>query len=32
MRNPGDAAKMKSPQDRQQMAEALANGFVKYLG
>ncbi|GAB3989381.1 N-acetylmuramoyl-L-alanine amidase [Actinoallomurus acanthiterrae] len=32
MRNPGDAAKMKSPQDRQKMAEALANGFVKYLG
>ncbi|MEV0403237.1 N-acetylmuramoyl-L-alanine amidase [Actinoallomurus sp. NPDC050550] len=32
MRNPGDAAKMKSPQGRQQMAEALANGFVKYLG
>jgi N-acetylmuramoyl-L-alanine amidase len=32
MRNPGDAAKMKSPQDRQKMAEALANGFVKFLG
>ncbi|MFL6055385.1 MAG: N-acetylmuramoyl-L-alanine amidase [Actinoallomurus sp.] len=32
MRNPGDAAKMKSPQERQRMAEALANGFVKYLG
>jgi N-acetylmuramoyl-L-alanine amidase len=32
MRNPGDAAKMKSPRDRQRMAEALANGFVKYLG
>src|SRR5207245_2592482 len=32
MRNPGDAAKMKSPQDRQKMAEALADGFAKYLG
>ncbi|WP_345367130.1 N-acetylmuramoyl-L-alanine amidase [Actinoallomurus liliacearum] len=32
MRNAGDAAKMKSAQGRQQMAEALANGFVKFLG
>jgi N-acetylmuramoyl-L-alanine amidase len=32
MRNPADAAKMKSPQGRQRMAEALANGFVKFLG
>lgn len=31
MRNPGDAAKMKSPQGREQMAEALAPGFVKFL-
>jgi N-acetylmuramoyl-L-alanine amidase len=32
MRNAGDAAKMKSAKGRQQMAEALANGFVKFLG
>ncbi|MCO5987790.1 N-acetylmuramoyl-L-alanine amidase [Actinoallomurus spadix] len=32
MRNPGDAATMKSAKGRQKMAEALANGFVKYLG
>jgi N-acetylmuramoyl-L-alanine amidase len=31
MRNPGDAAKMKSPAGRQKMAEALAQGFVKFL-
>ncbi len=31
MRNAGDAAKMKSPQGRQQMAEALSQGFVKFL-
>jgi N-acetylmuramoyl-L-alanine amidase len=31
MRNPGDAAKMKSPQGRQQMAAALSQGFVKFL-
>ena len=31
MRNAGDAAKMKSPQGRQKMAEALANGFVTFL-
>lgn len=31
MRNPGDAAKMKSPQGRQRMAEALAQGFEKFL-
>lgn len=32
MRNPGDAAKMKSPQGRRQMAEALAKGFERFLG
>lgn len=32
MRNPGDAARMKSPQGRQQMAEALAKGFEQFLG
>jgi N-acetylmuramoyl-L-alanine amidase len=31
MRNAGDAAKMKSPAGRQKMAEALAQGFVKFL-
>ena len=31
MRNAGDAAKMKSPAGRQRMAEALAQGFVKFL-
>jgi N-acetylmuramoyl-L-alanine amidase len=31
MRNPGDAAKMKSPAGRQRMAEALAQGFEKFL-
>jgi N-acetylmuramoyl-L-alanine amidase len=31
MRNAGDAAKMKSPAERQRMAEALAQGFVKFL-
>ncbi|MCW2945093.1 MAG: N-acetylmuramoyl-L-alanine amidase [Actinoallomurus sp.] len=31
MRNPGDAAKMKSPQGRQQMADALSQGFVTFL-
>jgi N-acetylmuramoyl-L-alanine amidase len=31
MRNAGDAAKMKSPVGRQKMAEALAQGFVKFL-
>jgi N-acetylmuramoyl-L-alanine amidase len=31
MRNAGDAAKMKSPTGRQKMAEALAQGFVKFL-
>jgi N-acetylmuramoyl-L-alanine amidase len=31
MRNPGDAATMKSPAGRQKMAEALARGFVKFL-
>lgn len=32
MRNAGDAAKMKSPAGRQRMAEALAQGFAKFLG
>lgn len=31
MRNAGDAAKMKSAAGRQKMAEALAQGFVKFL-
>jgi N-acetylmuramoyl-L-alanine amidase len=31
MRNAGDAAKMKSPAGRQKMAEALSQGFVKFL-
>jgi N-acetylmuramoyl-L-alanine amidase len=31
MRNAGDAAKMKSPAGRQRMADALAQGFVKFL-
>ena len=31
MRNAGDAAKMKSPAQRQKMAEALAQGLVKFL-
>lgn len=31
MRNRGDAARMKSPQGRQRMAAALAEGFVAYL-
>lgn len=31
MRNVGDAAKMKSPAGRQRMAQALAQGFVKFL-
>jgi N-acetylmuramoyl-L-alanine amidase len=31
MRNAGDAATMKSPAGRQKMAEALAQGFVKFL-
>jgi N-acetylmuramoyl-L-alanine amidase len=31
MRNPGDAAKMKSPAGRERMAQALAQGFVKFL-
>jgi N-acetylmuramoyl-L-alanine amidase len=32
MRNAGDAAKMKSAAGRQRMAEALAQGFEKFLG
>ncbi len=32
MRNAGDAAKMKSPAERQKMAEALAQGLAKFLG
>jgi N-acetylmuramoyl-L-alanine amidase len=32
MRNAGDAAKMKSPAGRERMAQALAEGFVKFLG
>ena len=32
MRNAGDAAKMKSSAGRQRMAEALAQGFTKFLG
>jgi N-acetylmuramoyl-L-alanine amidase len=31
MRNPGDAARMKNPRERQRMAAALADGFVAYL-
>jgi N-acetylmuramoyl-L-alanine amidase len=31
MRNTGDAAKMKSPAGRERMAQALAQGFVKFL-
>lgn len=31
MRNAGDAAVMKSPAGRQRMAQALAQGFVKFL-
>jgi N-acetylmuramoyl-L-alanine amidase len=31
MRNAGDAAKMKSPAGRERMAQALAQGFVKFL-
>jgi N-acetylmuramoyl-L-alanine amidase len=31
MRNPGDAAKMKSPQERQKMAESLARGLAAFL-
>jgi N-acetylmuramoyl-L-alanine amidase len=31
MRNAGDAATMKSPAGRQKMAEALAQGFVKFF-
>jgi N-acetylmuramoyl-L-alanine amidase len=31
MRNAGDAAKMKSPSERQKMAEALSHGLAKFL-